>query len=210
MCDGYILLATSFPMGLSNALIADAEQHIFTPPHPRAGGAFAMASLNDQHAAPHRAAAWLAEAAQREGIHDFVPNEASYQRYLPDGNGLPPHRDQRYYASCIAIVTLQGVATFAIHASRAYEDVVTQWTTQPGQVILLRGWQADNSRDPRPYHRIDPPFGEPRLMFQVRHNLAAATPPSPLLDTLTKTEVDQAIHLAARPAAPRRENDPRF
>lgn len=106
-------------------------------------------------------AGWLAEAAHREGLGHFTPNEASYQRYVPGGNGLPPHRDQRYYAFWIAIVTLTGATTFAIHASRALDDVVTLWTTQPDQVILLRGWRPDIGTDPRPYHRVDPPLHEP-------------------------------------------------
>jgi len=65
-----------------------------------------MASLDDD--AARRTAAWLTAAAHRVGVEGLAPNEASYQRYQPGGNGLPPHRDQRYYAFCIAIVTLQG------------------------------------------------------------------------------------------------------
>lgn len=207
MRDGYIALPDRFPANLRDALIADAGQYVFTAPHPRAGGAFAMASLDDKSAAVHHAAVWLAGAAHREGLANFTPNEASYQRYVPGGNGLPPHRDQRYYASCIAIVTLQGAATFAIHATRAVDDVVTQWTTKVGDVILLRGWQPHADTDPRPYHRVDPPMDEPRLMFQIRHNLAANTSPSPLLNQLSKTEIDQATHLAALSTATRTRSD---
>lgn len=104
---------------------------------------------------------------------------------------------------CIAIVTLQGAATFAIHATRRIDDVITQWTTHAGDVILLRGWQPHDHTDPRPWHRVDPPIGGSRLMFQARHNLAASTPPPALLSTLTDTEVDHATQLAALPAAPR-------
>ncbi len=34
-------------------------------------------------------------------------------------------------------------------------------------------------------------------MFQLRHNLAASVPPSPLLSTLTATEIERATGLAA-------------
>lgn len=132
-------------------------------------------------------------------------NEASYQRYFPEGNGLPPHRDQRYYGFCIAIVTLQGAARFAIHASRETDDVIAQWTTCPGEVILLRGWQSRTDSDPR----VDPPADGPRLMFQIRHNLAATTPPSPLLSTLCAAEIDQATQQAGLPPAPLTPQPPR-
>ncbi len=120
----------------------------------------------------------------------------SYQRYPATGNGLPPHRDQRYYATCIAIVTLRGRARFGVHGSRDRGDVITGWTTSPGQVILLRGWSPGDD-DPRPYHRIDPPATSERLMFQARHNLVA-TPASPWAQHLTEEEVEQAAGLARR------------
>ncbi|MGH3910322.1 MAG: hypothetical protein ACRDRM_05780, partial [Pseudonocardiaceae bacterium] len=126
MHDGYAVMQGRFPEHLREALVADAGRYRFTAPHPRAGGAFAMATLDEEEGAARRAATWLADAAQRAGLTGFTPNEASYQRYLPEGNGLPPHRDQRYYGFCIAIVTLQGAARFAIHASRETDDVIAQ------------------------------------------------------------------------------------
>ncbi|MBP1161590.1 MULTISPECIES: hypothetical protein [Rhodococcus] len=199
--DGFCVMRSELPEDLRAALIADADRHTFTTPHAHVGGAFAMTSLEHQDRAPSRASGWIGDAASAVGLGPFAPNEASYQRYLPGGNGIPPHRDQRYYASYIAIVTLQGTATFAIHASRNHRDVIEQWTTHPGEVIFLRGWQPGQPHDPRPYHRIDPPDDVPRLMFQLRHNLAASTPPSPLLAELTDTEVLQSAELAAtRPA----------
>jgi hypothetical protein len=194
--NGYTILREPFPADLHAALIADAEQRIFTPPHPRAGGAFAMAPL-ESSGATGLTARWLIDSLLGVGLRILAPNEASYQRYQPGGNGLPPHRDQRYYASCIAIITLQGAATSAIHASRMHGDVTAEWNTHPGQVILLQGWQPQGPDDPRPYHRVDPPADAPRLIFQLRHNLAASVPPSSLLSTLTATEIEQAIGLAA-------------
>jgi hypothetical protein len=190
----HAVLPTAFPAALADALVADARRHAFRLWSPRKGGALAMAALDDP--APRDAIAWLAHAADGAGFGPFVPNEVSYQRYTATGNGLPPHRDQRYYATCIAIVTLRGTATFGVHGSRERTDVVAEWTTGPGQVILLRGWSPGDT-DPRPYHRIDPPAAGERLMFQARLNLVAE-PASPWAEHLTEVEVEQAARLARR------------
>jgi hypothetical protein len=190
----HLVLATDFPAALADALVADAERRAFRLWSPHKGGALAMAAPDDP--APRDAAGWLSRAADDAGFGPFVPNEVSYQRYPATGNGLAPHRDQRYYATCIAIVTLRGRARFGVHGSRERADLVAEWTTGPGQVILLRGWSPGGD-DPRPYHRIDPPAEGERLMFQVRHNLVAA-PASPWAEHLTEAEVEQAAGLARR------------
>ncbi|BDD83492.1 hypothetical protein TPB0596_32550 [Tsukamurella pulmonis] len=199
---GYAVLHGAFPPGLCDELTADASRYVITPPNRRAGGAFAMTSLT-RAGAPARAAAWITDLTARVGLTEpFAPNEASYQRYEPNGNGLPPHRDQRYYATCIAIVTLTGSARFAIHAGPGSDDIIDQWTTSARDVILLRGWTPASNADPRPYHRIDPPGASPRLMFQVRHNLAASGRPD-WATGLTDAEANQARNLARTPEAPR-------
>jgi hypothetical protein len=191
---GHAVLATGFPAALGDALVADARRHAFRLWSPRKGGALAMAAPDDP--APRSAIGWLSQAADDAGFGPFVPNEVSYQRYTATGNGLPPHRDQRYYATCIAIVTLRGSATFGVHGSRERDDVIAEWTTGPGQVVLLRGWSPGDD-DPRPYHRIDPPPAGERLMFQARHNLVAE-PGSPWAEHLTEVEIEQAARLARR------------
>jgi hypothetical protein len=190
----HAVLATAFPTALGDALVADARRRAFRLWSPRRGGALAMAAPDDP--APRAAAAWLARAADEAGFGPFTPNEVSYQRYTASGNGLAPHQDQRYYGTCIAIVTLRGSATFAVHGSRDRADVLAEWTTGPGEVILLRGW-SPGPDDPRPYHRIDPPVSGERLMFQARANLAA-TPGAPWAEHLTEAELEQAARLAAR------------
>ncbi|MCO1657326.1 hypothetical protein [Pseudonocardia humida] len=193
MQNGYAVLRAEFPQTLTDALVADAQRHEFRLWSPGKGGAFALAAL-DEPGAPREAAAWLSRAAADHGFAGFTPNEVSYQRYTAGGNGIPPHRDQRYYAACIGIITLRGSATFAVHGSRDRDDVVDEWTTGPGEVILLRGWSPDPDSDPRPYHRIDPPTSGERLMFQARRNLAAP-PPSPWAEHLTQEEAQQASRL---------------
>jgi hypothetical protein len=180
---GHAVLSTAFPAALTDALVADAQRHPFRLWSPRKGGALAMAAADDP--APRAAIGWLSRAADDAGFGPFVPNEVSYQRYTATGNGLPPHRDQRYYATCIAIVTLRGSATFAVHGSR-----------ERGDVVLLRGWSPGDD-DPRPYHRVDPPATGERLMFQARHNLVAE-PESPWAAHLTGVEIEQAARLARR------------
>lgn len=195
---GHLVLPDRLPESLTAGLAADAARYGFTPPHPRAGGAFAKASLR-AGSAPAAAAAWIAARAEENGL-GFVPNEASYQRYEATGRGLPPHRDQRYYTGSIAIVTVDGSATFAAHRSRDLDDVEEQWSTTPGQVILLRGWSPGRETDPRPYHRVDPPTLGSRLMFQLRH-LVSDGEPWPA--ELTATEAEQARSLADTPESPR-------
>jgi len=194
--DGYVVLPEVMPAALRTQMIADAARRRFAPPHPKAGGAFAMAAMRGGGGAGP-GVRWLREAVRRAGLAVLDANEASYQRYEVDGNGLPPHRDQRYYASSIVIATLLGSATFAIHGSSRPEDIVAEWTTEAGQVIILRGWTPHLSEDPRPYHRVDPPLRGPRLMFQLRHNLAATNDGPSGLSMLTAAEVEQATGLAA-------------
>lgn len=199
--DGYCVLRDEFPRHLLEALRDDANRYAFRPPDPRGGGAFAMASLANTKGAPRLAAEWLTGmigggSRQLRQLGAFTPNEASYQRYA-SGQGLSPHRDQRYYISCIAIVTLEGNATFGIHASRRRNDVVDEWVTAPGEVVLLRGWKPARRSDGRPYHRVDAPTDGHRLVFQLRQNLAGSATTFPLQSDLTDVEVEQATQLAS-------------
>jgi hypothetical protein len=207
--DGYFVLRDEFPQHLLEALREDAYRYSFESADPRSGDSFVMGSLANAKGAPRLAAAWLAGmigkqvSGQSRNPVDFAPNEASYQRYVVGGRGLPPHRDQRYYISCIAIVTLVGEATFGIHGTRRRSDVVDEWVTSPGEVVLLRGWRPARRSDCRPYHRVDAPSTGHRLMFQLRQNIAGNASTFPLLTELTAVEVEQARQLAATPEAPR-------
>jgi hypothetical protein len=200
-----LVLRDEFPRHLLEALREDAHRYSFEPADPRGGGSFARGSLASAKGAPRLAAAWLAGMI---GVHsrrlvDFTPNEASYQLDVVGGRGCPPRRDQRCYISCIAIVTLVGEATFGIHATRRRSDVIDEWVTSPGEVVLLRGWRPARRSDARPYYRVDAPSTGHRLIFQLRQNLAGNTSTFPLLTGLTAVEVEQAKQLAATPEAPR-------
>jgi hypothetical protein len=160
-----------------------------------------MAALVDGDSAPRRFADWLAGTPEWATVRPFTPNEASYQSYTCDGNGLPPHRDQRYYVHAIAIVTLDGEATFAVHSTADRNDVIAEWRSTPGQVVLLAGWDPDAPGDPRPYHRVDAPTTPSRLVLQLRQNGLAAR--AARLPGLTDDEVAQARYLASLPPADR-------
>ena len=201
--DGYVVLPDRLPTHLLEALRGDAYRYSFAPPNPRGGGAFAMASLANERGGPSAAARWLKSAATNCGIKAWVPNEVSYQRYIPGGLGLPPHRDQRYYLFCIAIVTLEGSATFGIHSNAHPAAVIDEWVTSPSEVILLRGWDPYGDLDARPYHRVDAPTAGQRVMFQVPQNLAGDTSMPSMLTSLTAVAAEQSKSFAATPESPR-------
>ena len=82
--------------------------------------------------------------------------EAGYLRCEPGGKGLVPQHDQRYYTTCIAIVTLQGSASFAVHA--APQSARTSSTSEPPSLGASSRCAAGHRRaspTPRPYHRVD-------------------------------------------------------
>ncbi|HEY8544623.1 MAG TPA: hypothetical protein VIL36_06235 [Acidimicrobiales bacterium] len=201
MAAGRPVLGELVPAVLRRRLVDHAARYRFTPPDPRGGGAFAMASLTGTDSAVFgELLAWLApRAGGLPGWSSFVPNEVSYQRYEAGGRGLPPHRDQRYYLHAIVIVTLTGEARFALLGSADPGDVVDGWTTRPGEVIALAGWSPHGDADPRPYHQVDAPDHGHRLMLQLRQN-AAATPHLDLTRSpFTPKELAEAHHLTTLP-----------
>lgn len=101
-----------------------------------------------------------------KGATRFMPNEAKYQWYEAADDGISAHRDQGFYRGVIVVLTLSGRASFTIH-NLATEDIVEEWTTEPGEVCVLAG-AGLGPRDRRPMHRVGPPIGSPRLSLTLR------------------------------------------
>jgi hypothetical protein len=95
-------------------------------------------------------------------------NEVTWTRYPPGEGFITKHRDPPGVGGVIAIITLAGRATF-----RVWSDDVVEWQTEPGDVVLLRGygWPTEGARCPT--HEVEPPVEE-RLIMTFRHNRGGA------------------------------------
>ena len=96
------------------------------------------------------------------------PNEAMFSWYRGPEAGITAHRDSRRYTDIVAIFTLVGQADLEILADRD-GPAVHRWRARAGDLCLMRGWSASDV-DPRPFHRVGPPIGGPRLILALRHD----------------------------------------
>lgn len=190
---GFAVVDDAVPGAIADGLRGDAERYAFEPPGTNGGGRFAMGSTANE--APRRFVEWV----EREfRIPSMDPNELSYQHYEGGSASLRVHRDQRYYGVCIVIATLRGSAVFGVHHSEPPRQAVAEWETRPRQVVLLRGW-TPVIPDPRPFHRVDAPPAQDRLMVQLRMNLLAVEPEPRDVRELTEREIEQGKLTAAFP-----------
>ena len=176
------------PADLVDTLLADARRSRFG--RVTADRQVSTASLS--HTEFRRAAdlvSGLAAACHLGG--PFQPTEASYRRVLPAEQPIPPRRENRYYAECVALVVLSGVGELGVHDERVRDRVVDSGAIRPCDVVLLRGWSPLGFADPRPYYRIAASAGA-LTVFRARHNLAAGERPSAWLNGLTSREVREA------------------
>lgn len=90
------------------------------------------------------------------GLATWRPNEVSVQRYRGGSMGITPHLDGKRYRRLIAVFTTKGRARFALCRDRAGE-VVMEWETTPGSLVLLRGPGLAGLRDGRPLHQVTGP-----------------------------------------------------
>jgi hypothetical protein len=97
-------------------------------------------------------------------------NEVSWQRYLPSAGHIDPHRDQQYYVGCIAILTLRGSSPFAILTQRDPLVIDTEWLTEPGEMVILRGSDPSSPERRCPLHRVLPPASGTRVTVSFRSN----------------------------------------
>ncbi len=122
------------------------------------------------------AAALTAElaAAARSIGHPAPPefNEVSWSRYPAATGRIALHLDPADFVGVIAIVTLEGRARFEIES--AVDDTHERWTTQAGDLVLLRGSQWPGDGDGRPRHGAGPPIDGPRRILNLRTNVNGA------------------------------------
>jgi hypothetical protein len=98
--------------------------------------------------------------------HYFAFNELLYQRYSSEGY-ISPHRDHVRYVGLIALVTLEGSATFSVLQDRDLESTLAKWEVSPGDIIFLRG--ADSDGVGRcPFHCVGGTIGGSRTMISMR------------------------------------------
>lgn len=98
----------------------------------------------------------------------WQPNAASVQRYRSPGDGVKRHRDNLTDAVLSMVFTALGGAPFFIHDVSGKPDVVAEFTTAPGALVLLCGTNQLFVGDPRPYHSVAGPHGGDRISFGVR------------------------------------------
>ncbi|HET9671348.1 MAG TPA: hexitol phosphatase HxpB [Actinomycetota bacterium] len=102
------------------------------------------------------------------GLATWHPNEVGIARYAPGSIGITPHLDGRWYRRLVAVATVFGRARFAICGSRDPGDVVDEWISAPGDLVLLRGPGLGGRRDGRPYHLVEGPRGGERVSIGIR------------------------------------------
>jgi len=90
------------------------------------------------------------------GLATWRPSQVAVQRYQPGPLGITPHLDGKRFRRLVAVVTTSGSATFAVHAERDGPPI-REWTTGPGDLVLLRAPGLAGARDGRPFHSIGPP-----------------------------------------------------
>jgi hypothetical protein len=101
------------------------------------------------------------------GCDVWRPNEVSIQRYRAAGAGITPHLDPRRYRLLVAIITAEGAAPFALHATRDGDPLVT-WSASEGSLVLLRAPGLDGVGDGRPLHAVGGPREGRRVSVSYR------------------------------------------
>ncbi|HXF37314.1 MAG TPA: hypothetical protein VNO17_09065 [Actinomycetota bacterium] len=102
------------------------------------------------------------------GLATWRVNEVGVARYRPGSLGITPHLDGRWYRRLVAVLTVHGRARFAVCASRDPGDVVEEWETEPGDLVLMRGPGLAGHRDGRPFHLVEGPRRGTRLSLGLR------------------------------------------
>ena len=85
--------------------------------------------------------------------------------------------DQRRYRLLVAAFTLEGEAPFTVFEDRSATTVARAWTTQRGDLCLLRAPGLAGHPDGRPTHSVGGPGAGGRVSLTVRMNQSPLQPP---------------------------------
>jgi len=102
------------------------------------------------------------------GLATWRVGEVGVARYRPGSIGITPHLDGKWYRRLVAVVTVHGRARFAVCGSRDAADVVEEWWTEAGDLVLMRGPGLAGRRDGRPFHLVEGPRRGTRLSLGFR------------------------------------------
>jgi hypothetical protein len=157
----------------------------FTPLEPRVGTVDQRGeafTIEDDHEFPLVAelVSELTAEVRGSGIPgtaEYSANEVTCQRYLDARSGISPHMDQRRYRLLVAVFTLVGEARFSVFADRSAATVVRAWTTQRGDLCLLRAPGLADHVDGRPTHSVGGPTTGARVSVSARMNSSVLDAP---------------------------------
>jgi hypothetical protein len=107
------------------------------------------------------------------GLATWRPNEVGIAHYVPASIGITPHLDGKWYRRLVVVATVYGRARFAICGSRDPDDVADEWTSTPGDLVLMRGPGLGGVRDGRPFHLVEGPARGERLSLGIRMSVDA-------------------------------------
>jgi hypothetical protein len=111
------------------------------------------------------------------GLSAWLPNDASVQRYAPGSLGVSPHLDGKRFHYLVAVVTVDGTASFALCADRG-GTVLREWETVPGSLVLMRAPGLADREDARPLHTVRGPREGRRtsLTYRMDSRVPKASP----------------------------------
>lgn len=89
------------------------------------------------------------------------------QFYPMGSSGIKPHRDTEHSVNCVVIFVVSGNNKFFAAKDKACKNV-TEFPTQPGDVIIMRGPRNIGDSLPRPIHYIGE-VKQPRYVIICRH-----------------------------------------
>jgi hypothetical protein len=78
--------------------------------------------------------------------------------------------DQKRYCVVVAVFTLVGEARFSVFEDRSAATLVRAWTTQRGDLCLLRAPGLAGHADGRPTHSVGGPATAARVSLSARMN----------------------------------------
>ena len=88
--------------------------------------------------------------------------------FYPEGSsGVKPHRDSEHSVNCVIIFIVSGDTMF-ITTSDASSKNVIEFSTHPGDIIIMRGPRSKRDILPRPIHSIGK-VSKPRYVIICRH-----------------------------------------